>query len=168
MTLQLLKSVDEKRDELAALLVDCVESGASIGFLPPLPISDAHAYWEGLAPELRSGSRLLLVALGDRVIVGAVQLALCTKKNGVHRAEVEKLMVHTQQRRAGIGRALLERIEQVAKEQRRTLLVLDTRSDDTASILCSKCAYIEAGRIPAYASSAAGTLDGTTYFYKQL
>ena len=93
MTLQLLKSVDEKRDELAALLVDCVESGASIGFLPPLPISDAHAYWEGLAPELRSGSRLLLVALGDRVIVGAVQLALCTKKNGVHRAEVEKLIM---------------------------------------------------------------------------
>jgi hypothetical protein len=50
----------------------------------------------------------------------------------------------------------------------RTLLVLDTRSGDTASVLYRKCGYIEAGPIPAYALNAAGQLDATTYFYKQL
>ncbi|HMJ51190.1 MAG TPA: GNAT family N-acetyltransferase [Polyangiaceae bacterium] len=168
MNLQLLSTVEEKREELAALLTNCVESGASVGFIPPLPVSQALQYWDGLAPDLQSSCRLLLVVLVDHRVAGAVQLALCTKKNGLHRAEVEKLMVHTGHRRAGLGRALMDGIEQLAKKYDRKLLVLDTRSGDAASALYRKCGYIEAGQIPDYALNATGQLDATTYFYKQL
>ena len=168
MMLKLLDTVGETRLELAALLVDCVESGASIGFVPPLPTSEALAYWDGLSAELQHGSRLLLVAMIENRVAGAVQLALCTKKNGLHRAEVEKLMVHTEHRGCGLGRALLARIERLARDRRRTLLVLDTRTGDVASSLYRKCGYIEAGQIPDYALNSRGGLDATTFFYKQL
>ena len=166
--LERLNDIGQRREELSALLIDCVESGASVGFLPPLEAAEARQYWDGLAGELQSGSRVLVVALVDHRIAGAVQLALCMKKNGRHRAEVEKLMVHTTHRKAGIGRALLGAIEQIAHEYGRKLLVLDTRSGDIASALYRKCGYVEAGQIPAYALSADGRLDATTYFYKQL
>jgi ribosomal protein S18 acetylase RimI-like enzyme len=133
-----------------------------------LPVSQALEYWDGLETDLQSGSRLLLIALIDDHVAGAVQLALCTKKNGMHRAEVEKLMVHTEHRQRGLGRALMEGIEKLAEASNRTLLVLDTRSGDTASALYRKCGYIEAGQIPNYALSVDGHLHATTYFYKQL
>jgi acetyltransferase len=166
--LERLNDITERRDELSALLIDCVASGASVGFLPPVSAEEAGHYWDGVAEELPSGSRVLVVALLGGRVAGAVQLALCMKKNGRHRAEVEKLMVHTAHRGAGLGRALLGAIEQVAREHGRKLLVLDTRTGDVASALYRKCGYIEAGGIPSYALSADGRLDATTYFYKQL
>lgn len=166
ITLQLLAAIDPHRAALAKLLIDCVHSGASVGFVPPLAEHEALAYWDGVAADMRSGGRLLLVAMQGDDLVGAVQLSLCGKKNGLHRAEVEKLMVHTAHRRQGIGHALVQRIEQMAHDQGRTLLILDSRSDDMASGLYLKRGFIEAGRIPGYALSAAGTLEGTTYFYK--
>ena len=168
MNLQLLNTVGERREELAALLIDCVKSGASVGFMPPLSVAEALSYWDGVATDLQSGSRLLLLAEIDKRIAGAIQLALCTKKNGLHRAEVEKLMVHTEQRSAGLGRALMNETEQLARRHHRKLLVLDTRYGDIASDLYRKCGYTEAGQIPAYALSASGQLHATTFFYKQL
>jgi acetyltransferase len=168
MMLKLLDTVGENRQELAALLVDSVESGASIGFVPPLPMSEALAYWDELSADLQRGTRLLLVALIENCVAGSVQLALCAKKNGLHRAEVEKLMVHTDHRRSGLGRALIARIERLAIEHHRTLLVLDTRTGDVASSLYRKCGYIEAGQIADYALNSGGGLDATTFFYKRL
>lgn len=159
---------EQRRDQLCTLLIDCVASGASVGFLPPLAEAEAQQYWDGLAGELRAGSRVLMIALVDRQIAGAAQLALCTKRNGQHRAEIEKLMVHTAHRQAGLGRALLGAIEQCARDHGRTLLVLDTRAGDVASALYRKAGYLEAGQIPGYALSADGKLHTTTYFYKQL
>ena len=163
-----LSTVREHREELAALLIDCVASGASVGFLPPLPEAEAPSFWDDLDTGLQAGSRLMLAAMLDGRMVGAVQLALCNKGNGLHRAEVEKLMVHSEQRGAGIGRALMTGIEQLARDHHRTLLVLDTRTGDVASALYRKCGYVEAGQIPGYALNAKGQLDATTYFYKPL
>lgn len=166
--LERLHSVEERRAELSALLIDCVGSGASVGFLPPLPAPEAEQYWDGVSGDLRGGGRVLLIARAGDHIAGAVQLSLCMKANGRHRAEVEKLMVHTSHRSGGLGRALLGAIEQVAREHHRTLLVLDTRTGDVASTLYRKTGYTECGQIPAFALSANGQLEGTTFFYKQL
>src|SRR5579884_3819302 len=79
--------------QLVALLQDTVASGASVGFLHPLADADATAYLRGVIAEMAQGSRHLLVARQGGDIVGMVQLALETKANGLHRAEVQKLMV---------------------------------------------------------------------------
>ena len=81
--------------ELAALLQDAVNSGASIGFLLPITAKDAANYWLQVVEALRGPNRILLIAKEEGKIVGTVQLDLASSANGSHRAEVAKLMVHT-------------------------------------------------------------------------
>lgn len=154
---------------LVDLLTDAVESGASVGFLPPLTRSEAADYWRGVSDGIASGSRILLVIYGDNeAIVGAVQLELAMRPNGSHRAEVQKLMVRTSHRRCGLGRALMEAAERTAVTLGRSLLVLDTRKGDASEKLYELMGYVKAGEIPDYARSAGGALHTTVLFYKKL
>lgn len=151
-------------DELSELLIKVVEDGASIGFLPPLPLLVAEQYWRNvLKPEV-----LLFVAKIDRQIVGTVQVHLCTKQNGQHRAEIAKLMTHPKYRRHGVGRLLMKKAEEQAIKEGRTLLLLDTREGDPSNLLYSSLGYIQAGKIPDYAKSANGELHSTVIYYKPI
>src|SRR5712692_9108848 len=154
--------------DLAALLEDAVESGASVGFLLPLEHRDALRFWDEVVAKISSGDLILLVAWLDGRLAGSVQLALENRPNGRHRAEVVKLLVHRSARRRGIGQALMQAVEEVALEAGRTLLFLDTRRGDAAEQLYSKIGYVPAGMIPRYALSSSGSLDDTVFFYKEL
>lgn len=154
--------------ELTELLRDSVESGASISYLPPLTSETAMGYWQKVITDIAAGERLLLAARSGGSVAGSVQLALAAQPNALHRAEVQKLMVHTRCRRQGIGHMLMSIVEAAAREMNRTLLVLDTRRGDTAESLYEKLGYIRAGVIPQYALSANGTLDDTVILYRQL
>jgi acetyltransferase len=154
--------------ELISLLQDAVASGGSVGFLPPLSTEDAQQYWSAVFQEVALRSHILLVARDADHIVGSIQLALATKPNALHRAEVQKLFVLQSQRRRGTGRILMQAVERVACEYQRTLLVLDTLQGDTAEHLYRTLGYHEAGVIPEYARSAGGTLESTVVFYKIL
>jgi ribosomal protein S18 acetylase RimI-like enzyme len=159
-----LKLIEEHVDELSELLIQVVEDGASIGFLPPLNSTDSVEYWNNIkSPEV-----VLFVAKINNKIVGSVQLHLCTKQNGGHRAEIAKLMTHPNYRRNGIGRSLMEKAEERSKQEGRTLLVLDTREGDPSNHLYTSIGYIQAGRIPNYAISANGELHATILYYKSL
>ena len=153
-------TVDEASKRLSGLvrlLHDCVESGASVGFLPPLQPGEAEAYWASVADCLAEGSRVLLAALDGDLLVGCVQLDYATRPNASHRAEVMKLMVHTSARNRGIGRALMKRAAAVAARSGRTLLVLDTRSGDPSESLYTRLGYTTAGVIPRYAAAPLGS-----------
>lgn len=153
---------------LIRLLQDSVEAGASIGFLPPLSEEEARAYWLDVLDGVAQQARVLLVAWENGQALGTVQLELAMKANGRHRAEVQKLFVFTQQRQRGLGRRLMQAIEEAAQECGRSLLVLDTRQGDIAEQLYRKIGYTEVGSIPAYALGATGELQATVYFYKLL
>src|SRR5881628_997147 len=56
------EDVTRHRAALSALLRNAVDSGASVGFLPPLAEAEADAYWRGVVAAVREGSCLLLVA----------------------------------------------------------------------------------------------------------
>jgi ribosomal protein S18 acetylase RimI-like enzyme len=155
-------------DALVALLQDAVEDGASIGFLSPLAEAPARAYWEEIIEDVQCGTRILLVGREDGQIVGTVQLGLPTKPNASHRAEVQKLLVHTAYRGRGLGKQLLAAIEAAARAQDRTLLVLDTRQGDVSEHLYRKHGYSVAGVIPQYARSSNGQLDDCVFFYRFL
>lgn len=154
---------------LVDLLVDCVNSGASIGFLPPLSTVVAQTYWQEVIAGVEKQSRLLLVALAEAdQLVGTVQLGLESKLNGLHRAEVQKLLVYQHARGQGIGRQLMEVIEQAARQAARSLLVLDTRQGDIAEKLYQTLGYTQAGVIPFFARNSEGGLDATVLYYKYL
>ena len=157
-----------KLDSLVRLLIDCVDAGASVGFLPPLERTVAKAYWQEASQAVAAGSRILLVAQEDARLIGTVQLDLCMRGNGLHRAEVSKLLVDTSCRRRGVGRRLMEALEAEAQTMGRTLLFLDTRAGDPSERLYQKLGYIMAGTIPYYAQSADGTLHTTVFYYRLL
>jgi GNAT superfamily N-acetyltransferase len=154
--------------QLVALLQDAVESGASVGFMPPLGDAEARSYWQGVVTALQGQSRILLVARQDHGIVGTVQLDLARQPNGLHRAEVMKLMVHRSVRRQGVGRALMAAVDEVARENGRSLLLLDTRCGDAAEQLYRVCGYIAFGVVPKYARGSDGELHDTVFFYRAL
>jgi ribosomal protein S18 acetylase RimI-like enzyme len=156
-------------DALTDLLLDAVQSGASVGFLQPLGASEARAYWEGALSALSSGERVLLVALEGDGVLGSVQLGLVGWPSQRHRAEVMKLLVSTAARRRGVGSALMRSAESEALGRGRTLLVLDTRRGDDAERLYAKLGYETAGVIPRYAASpSGGSLDDVVYMYREL
>jgi GNAT superfamily N-acetyltransferase len=159
---------DELLDALDALLRDAVESGASVGFLPPLEPEESRAFWQETLDEVAASMRLALGAWQDGRLVGTVQLALATKPNARHRGEAQKLLVHTSARRQGIAQALLAAIERAGLESGRTLLVLDTEQGSDAERLYRRVGYVEAGVIPRFAATTAGPLVATVIFYKEL
>jgi acetyltransferase len=154
--------------ELVALLQDSVQSGSSVGFLPPLTFAAAEEYWLETLNEVAQGRRVLLVSSEAGDVTGTVQLALATKQNGLHRAEVQKLVVHTSFRHRGVARALMAAAEEAAHAEGRTLLVLDTEQGSIAEKLYEKCGYTRAGVIPQYALSADYSLISMVVFYKLL
>jgi acetyltransferase len=161
------RAADAPIDGLAELLVDVVDDGASVGFLAPLPQATATAYWHGVADAL--GDALVLwVAEIDGRVAGTVQLAPCTKDNGRHRADLQKLLVVRACRGRGIAAALLDAAEAFARAGSHTLLVLDTRAGSPAEGVYRRLGWQRVGEIPDYAADPDGTLMPTAYYYKRL
>lgn len=152
---------------LADLLIDCVDGGASVSFMHPLPAAKALAFWRGVAKAAARGERALLVAEVDGGIVGTVQLILEQPENQPHRADVSKMLVHRRARRRGVGAALLRGAEEVARECGKSLLVLDTASGD-AERLYARLGWQRCGVIPRYALLPQGGFCDTTVFYRVL
>lgn len=156
---------------LGALLRNCVEQGASIGFVMPVPQEEAEAFWaQSVLPALRGGRRLLWAAFEGEALVGTVQLDLATMPNQIHRAEVCKMLVAPARRRRGIARALMQALLSRAAEEGRSLVTLDTRSGDAAQPLYASCGFVVAGEIPGYALAPDGSprRDPTTFMYRAL
>ncbi|MDP2448105.1 MAG: GNAT family N-acetyltransferase [Polaromonas sp.] len=158
---------DGELQSLAGLLIDCVEGGASVSFMHPLPLERALAFWRGVADSAARGERALLVAEDAAGIVGTVQVVLDQPENQPHRADVAKMLVHRRARRQGLGEALMQAAEQVARECGKTLLVLDTASDD-AERLYARLGWQRCGVIPGYALFPNGEICDTTYLYRVL
>ena len=161
-------SLDGLTHGLGDLLADAVESGASVGFVAPFGPREAAGWWQSIAADIEAGRLILLIARdGDR-IVGTAQLRLAPLPNARHRAEVAKVLVHRDARRRGIARRLLAAIEDVARREGRTLLVLDTISGSEADRLYRSLGWTEVGSVPNYAAMPDGALAPTTFFYREL
>ncbi|MGJ7918132.1 N-acetyltransferase family protein [Massilia sp. LXY-6] len=153
--------------QLAEVLLDCVEGGASVSFMLPMSREKAQRFWAQVADSVARGERTLIAAEDDQGIVGTVQLITDMPENQPHRADIAKLLVHRRARGAGIGRQLMEAVEAAARGQGRSVLVLDTASA-TAERLYERLGWQRAGVVPDYAFMPDGALCATTFFYKRL
>ena len=154
-------------DELAGVLVDCVEGGASVSFMAPYTHEQAVTFFRGIAGAVERDEIVLLAARRNGRIVGTVQLGIKTPPNQPHRADVNKLLVHREARKQGAGAALMRRLEAAARARGRTLLVLDTASGD-AERLYERMGWTRVGVIPGYALLPHGGLCDTTLFWKRI
>ena len=159
---------EQRLDELAEVLADCVAGGASVSFMQPFPPEAAARWWRGLLPRIANGEIVLLAALKEGRAVGTVQLHLSTPPNQPHRADVAKMLVHRSARRLGLARRLMLALEDEARAAGRWLLTLDTVSDGAAAPLYLSLGYQRVGTIPDYALMPDGPLCSTDIFYKRL
>jgi GNAT superfamily N-acetyltransferase len=154
---------------LADLLIDCVEGGASVSFMWPLAREKAIAFWRGVADGVARHERVLLVAEdGGGRMVGTVQLIMSLPENQPHRADVAKMLVHRSARRRGIAQRLMAAVDEAARTERRTVLVLDTVTGGDAERLYERAGWQRVGTVPNYALMPDGRFCGTTFFHKQL
>ncbi|MGJ1417443.1 GNAT family N-acetyltransferase [Sphingobacterium multivorum] len=156
--------------ELVDLTFNIVQGGASVGFMEDLTVEQAKRFWTEVLNKVKQQKTILIIAKDacTHRIAGTVQLQIDLPSNQIHRADVAKMLVHTDFRRMGIAQNLLQHIENIAIDLNKTLLVLDTVTDSPAYIMYQKCGWTKVGDIPNYALFPNGTLCSTTYFYKNL
>ena len=156
-------------EALADVLLDCVQGGASVSFMWPLPRDKALQFWRGVAQGVARGDRaLLLAADAAGRIVGTVQLVLAMPDNQPHRADVAKMLVHRSARRHGVAQHLMASLDEVARHEGRSVLVLDTVTGGDAERLYARAGWQRVGSVPGYALMPDGALCATTFFHKQL
>ena len=160
--------IEQHRDALAQLLLDAHGSGMALGLAAPLSPAGARAAYADAAARLAPGERLLLAAFDGGEVIGAVQLDRAEAGNGRHRAEVRRLVVRADRRGAGVGRALMEAIVEVARGLGLRLLWLSTHEDTDADRVYSRLGWSRAGVIPDYAELPNGELSGNSFYFLRL
>lgn len=156
------------RQGLQSLLLDSVAHGASVGFLADLDAEAANVYFDQVLAGMHDGTHLLWLAREHDQVMGCVQLVLCQKPNGLNRAEVQKLLVHSNARRRGIANSLMQHLEGEAAELQRGLLYLDTEAGSDAETFYQALGYSCIGGLPDYACSPDGQYRANAIYYKTL
>ena len=105
---------------------------------------------------------------GHSELAGTVTLLLDLPPNQPHRGEIAKMMTRVRYRGRGVARALMVELERIAIERGRTMLTLDTASDEGASGLYEKLGFVYAGTLPEYALKPHGGLTGTMLYWKRI
>jgi GNAT superfamily N-acetyltransferase len=169
ITIRRITELDEPLiGALAEVTKDCVDDGASIGFMQPFTREQAVAFWRKIAGAVAAQQRVLLIAADDHGVCGTVQLIVDLPDNQPHRADLAKMQVHRRARRRGLGAALLRAAEDTARSCGKTLLVLDAVTDGDAARLYANHGWVRVGDIPDFALFPDGRSCSTTYFYKNL
>ena len=159
---------ERELDQLASVLVDCVEGGASVSFMAPFPQDQGLSFFRKVAISVASGETVLLAAKLAGKIVGTVQLGLDTPPNQPHRADIKKLLVHRAARGHGIAAALMARAEREARRHGRWLLVLDTVPNENGHRLYLREGWTQTGIVPDYALFPDGRRSDTAIMWKRL
>ena len=155
-------------DAFAELLCDAVNNGASVNFVAPMSPPDAIPFWQKVAAAVESGDTILLAALEDEEIVGTVMIVPAWQPNAPHRAEIQKLLVHSSKQRRGIASHLMHAAEEVALANGRWLLFLDTFSGSGAALFYERIGYTRGGIIAMHSLNAKAEFADTVIFYKIL
>ncbi|PST23194.1 GNAT family N-acetyltransferase [Rhizobium sp. JAB6] len=168
--IRLLSAVEARTvlPDLCDVLADCVNGGASVGFMQPYMPADALPYWQSVADSVESGGTLLLVAVIEGRVVGTVQVGAAQMPNQPHRGDLKKLLVHSSARGRGLARLLMEAAEREAARIGKTLLVLDTATGSDAEAIYPRLGWQRVGVVPDYALWPEGGLCDTTIFYKRI
>jgi ribosomal protein S18 acetylase RimI-like enzyme len=153
---------------LSDLLIETVAHGGSVSFMHPLAPAEARAFWDRSLAAAAGGERIVLGAFDGASLVGTVTLLLDFPENQPHRGEIAKMMTAVGHRRRGVASALLRAAEALAIRHGRTLLVLDTATEEGAAPLYERLGYTLAGEIPDFALKPHGGLTGTLVYWKRL
>jgi GNAT superfamily N-acetyltransferase len=78
------------------------------------------------------------------------------------------MLVHRQARRRGVAQKLMAALDDAARAEGKTVLVLDTVTGGDAERLYERAGWQRVGVVPKYALMPDGAFCATTFFYKHL
>ena len=168
ITIKALCASPRIREMLSEILIEVVANGGSVSFMHPLDWEVANAFWDSALAAAARGERIVLGAWDGEILAGTVTLLLDFPPNQPHRAEIAKMMTRLSHRGRGVATALMRAAERQAVERGRTLLVLDTATEEGASGLYEKLGFVFAGTIPDFALKPHGGLTGTNFYWKRI
>lgn len=144
-------------------------------------------FWNLLGQEVIASTRTMVLHIIEDKVAGVVTLLMPASETGPFRSYVEKLMVSPDHRRKGIARILILKLEEIAREKERWLLVshkdfwisfcwvltdwqmLDTEIGSPAEHVYPRLGYTKVGIVPRYGISPKdGRLVDELFFYKDL
>lgn len=104
-------------------------------------------YWLSRSQQVEEGSREIILQYADNNeagVVGVVSLSMPPSETGPFRSLVEKLLVSPDHRYKGIARRLMEKLEEVALDKHRDLVVREIvtchpADTDLTSLTTSRC-----------------------------
>jgi acetyltransferase len=117
---------------------------------------------------IRDAQRIVLVAEQDGEVVGMAHIDPSRAANATHRAEVQRVAVASRVRGHGVGRRLMEAVEETAREQRLTLLWLTTHDGSEACAFYEALGYTKLGVMPNYSKRPDGELWPGAFYFKDL
>ena len=113
--------------EIAQIHSECITYDHQLAtFLPPLSHTRMLDYWLSLSEDIEKSRTALILqfaAEDEAEVAGYVCLMMPATETGPFRGEVNKLMVSPKHRRKGVARRVMEKLENVARERGRDLLV---------------------------------------------
>lgn len=155
-------------DRLGEVLADSVASGAGVNCLLPFSAADGAAWWRAQAGDVAEGRRVVLVARDAGEVVGTISIHRAQPPNHAHRAELNKLLVNSSDRRRGVATRLLAAAETHARQLGLRLLTLDCVTGGPDEGLYRGLGYVAVGSIPGYALSPTGEPRDATFMYLAL
>jgi len=150
-------------DDLCDATEAAIEAGGGFGWLTPPERSVLESYWKGtlLVPRLR-----VFVARLDGVICGSAQLLRPAGNNEAQAfsAQLQHAFVTPWARGHGLARALTLAVEEEARRESFTVLILDVRETQEAAIkLYESLGFARWGTNPFYARVGRRYLAGFHY-----
>ena len=117
---------------------------------------------------LAEPGRTVVIAELDGEVVGMAHVATSGAANAPHRAEVQRVAVAESARGAGVGRRLMEAVEDAAVDQGLTLLWLTTHERSDACAFYEAVGYTRLGVMPGYSLRPDGTISAAAFYFKEL
>ena len=159
---------DDICGSLAAVHLDALRSGMALGALDTMGLATLERSYREVVASLAEAERILLVGEEGDEIVAMAQLVFSGATNADHRAEVQRVGVASRKRGRGIGRQLMEALEEAALESRLTLLWLTTHDGTEACDFYEAVGYTKLGVMPDYSRRPDGTLWPGAFYFKML
>jgi acetyltransferase len=159
---------DDIAGSLAAVHLDALRSGMALGALDTMGAAALERWYHEIISGLDAAARIVLVGEENGEIVAMAHLAFSGATNAAHRAEVQRVGVVSRMRGRGIGRELMDAVEDTAREHRLTLLWLTTHDGTEACAFYEAIGYTKLGVMPDYSRRPDGTLWPGAFYFKVL
>jgi acetyltransferase len=148
--------------QLADLHRDAMAADMALGATAATDLEAFHR------AALAERERIVLVAEVDGNVVAMAHIAPSGAANAPHRAEVQRVAVAAAARRSGVGRELMEAVEEIARARGLSLLWLTTHDGSEAGAFYEAVGYTELGVMPDYSQRPDGSLAPAAFYYKVL